>query len=78
MSLQVRVKMVTSDDEAVTDIVVEGDKEELERMSKASICSAAVPPLAIVAVQVALQAHNLVGYTPFHPIDLFDCFPLDQ
>eukprot|EP00879_Flechtneria_rotunda_P007116 GHRR01007468.1.p1 GENE.GHRR01007468.1~~GHRR01007468.1.p1 ORF type:complete len:279 (+),score=83.80 GHRR01007468.1:163-999(+) len=31
---QVRVKMVTSDDETVTDITVEGDREEIERMSK--------------------------------------------
>lgn len=33
-SRQVRVKMVTADDDSVTDIVVEGDREELERMSK--------------------------------------------
>lgn len=32
--LQFRVKMVTADDDSVTDIVVEGDKEEIERMSK--------------------------------------------
>jgi hypothetical protein len=31
---QVRVKMVTADDDSVTDIVVEGDKEEIQRMSK--------------------------------------------
>jgi hypothetical protein len=30
----VRVKMVTADDDSVTDIIVEGDREELERMSK--------------------------------------------
>lgn len=31
---QFRVKMVTADDDSVTDIVVEGDKEEIERLSK--------------------------------------------
>lgn len=31
---QVRVKMVTADDEATTDIIVEGDREEITRMSK--------------------------------------------
>jgi len=34
--MQFRVKMVTADDDSVTDIVVEGDKEEIERLSKAS------------------------------------------
>jgi hypothetical protein len=33
-SLQVRVKMVTADDEATTDIIVEGDREEITRLSK--------------------------------------------
>eukprot|EP00775_Hariotina_reticulata_P007844 gene7844-8041_t len=31
---QIRVKMMTSDDERETDIVVEGDREEITRMSK--------------------------------------------
>lgn len=31
---EVRVKMVTADDEMTTDIIVEGDKEEIERMRK--------------------------------------------
>lgn len=31
---QVRVKMVTSDDDATTDIIVEGDQEEIARMSR--------------------------------------------
>jgi hypothetical protein len=29
-----QVKMVTADDEQTTDILVEGDKEEIERMTK--------------------------------------------
>lgn len=29
-----KVKMVTADDDSVTDIVVEGDEEEIERMRK--------------------------------------------
>jgi len=29
-----QVKMVTADDEQTTDIIVEGDKEEIERMTK--------------------------------------------
>ena len=29
-----RVKMVTSDDDMTTDIIVEGDQEEIARMSK--------------------------------------------
>ena len=29
-----QVKMVTSDDEATTDIIVEGDQEEITRMTK--------------------------------------------
>lgn len=28
------MKMVTADDESVTDIILEGDEEELERFSK--------------------------------------------
>jgi len=32
--LQFRVKMTTADDEKTTDIVVEGDKEEIERFCK--------------------------------------------
>ena len=31
---QVKVKMVTADDESVTDIILEGDEEELDRFSK--------------------------------------------
>jgi hypothetical protein len=31
---EVRVKMVTSDDDATTDIVVEGDQEEIARMAR--------------------------------------------
>lgn len=31
---QFKVKMVTSDDDMTTDIVVEGDQEEITRMSK--------------------------------------------
>jgi len=29
-----QVKMVTADDEQTTDILVEGDKEEIDRMTK--------------------------------------------
>jgi hypothetical protein len=29
--------MVTADDDSVTDIVVEGDKEEIERLSKVCV-----------------------------------------
>ena len=32
--VQVKVKMVTSDDEKTTDIVLEGDVEEVERLRK--------------------------------------------
>ena len=32
--VQFRVKMTTADDEKTTDIVVEGDKEEIERFCK--------------------------------------------
>ena len=31
---QVKVKMVTSDDDSTTDIILQGDKEEIERFSK--------------------------------------------
>ena len=30
----IQVKMVTSDDEQSTDILVEGDKEEIDRMTR--------------------------------------------
>lgn len=33
-AVQFKVKMVTADDDSVTDIVVEGDKEEIERLAK--------------------------------------------
>lgn len=35
-TLQVRVKMVTSDDEMTTDVTFEGDQEEIERLRKVS------------------------------------------
>ena len=31
---QVKVKMVTADDDMTTDVIVEGDKEEIERMRR--------------------------------------------
>ena len=31
---QFKIKMVTSDDDSVTDIVVEGDEEEIDRFRK--------------------------------------------
>ena len=34
LCLQIKVKVVTSDDERVTDIIVEGDEEELDRFCK--------------------------------------------
>ena len=36
---QFRVKMTTSDDEMTTDIVAEGDKEEIERFCKVRVTS---------------------------------------
>ena len=33
-SMVMQVKMVTSDDEQSTDILVEGDKEEIDRMTR--------------------------------------------
>jgi hypothetical protein len=42
LSLQVRVKMVTADDEATTDIIVEGDREEITRLSKVRLAMTAV------------------------------------
>ncbi len=35
LGTQVRLKMVTEDDEKTTDIVVEGDEEEITRMRQA-------------------------------------------
>jgi hypothetical protein len=45
--------MVTADDDSVTDIVVEGDKEELERLSRVS-CLALGGRAASVATQATL------------------------
>ena len=38
--LQFKVKMVTEDDDSVTDIIVEGDVEEIDRFRRVRFCSA--------------------------------------
>jgi hypothetical protein len=42
---QVRVKMVTADDEMTTDIILEGDIEEIERFRKVNgLCDLSTSP----------------------------------
>ena len=53
--VQFKVKMVSTDDDRATDIVVEGDKEEIERFWKVRLCMQASAPAPAPASGEALH-----------------------
>lgn len=59
--VQFKVKMVTADDDSVTDIVVEGDKEEIERLSKVGACGGQVLEAVQTVGQGSLGHSSKVG-----------------